>query len=131
MKELKEGEYHDYQSLIDSMEVETLLVKSDEDWQGDSFYLVQDAFGRVGYLQFGWGSCSGCDALQACDDNIYLLTGLRNDLYSEIKWFDARAEALEWFKTHDWEGDWVWHSGAGMAFVEEATKLLSEHVPAA
>src|SRR5687767_11654660 len=42
------------------------LKVSDNDWQGSTYAVIR-RLGKVGYLEFGWGSCSGCDALEACE----------------------------------------------------------------
>src|SRR5262249_9459299 len=46
-----------------------IVGADDADYQGDSYRLIADGDEpgqRYGMLIFGWGSCSGCDALQAC-----------------------------------------------------------------
>ena len=81
--------------------------------------------GKIGHLIFGWGSCSGCDALQACS-GYDSLQELCNELESDIKWFDDAKETLVWFKLHDWQGDFIWHDINGMKYVEKAISYLSE-----
>src|SRR4029078_11844002 len=49
---------------------------SDNDSQGDTRYLLRGPDARWGVLVNGWGSCSGCDALQACG-SYEALDGLR------------------------------------------------------
>ena len=56
----------DYRPMIDSFGYEILLQVDDKDYQGDSRLLFRDV-SRYGILIFGWGSCSGCDSLQACE----------------------------------------------------------------
>lgn len=112
----------DYQPIIDSFG-DIILQVDDSDYQGDSRVLYQDG-DKIGYLQFGWGSCSGCDALQACDSMQgiqSLIEGLRND----IKWFDDASLAIEFFEAHDWEGDYSWHSDEQKQFVEQAIDKLT------
>lgn len=59
-------------------------------YQGDSIYLIR-ADDKYGVLTFGWGSCSGCDALEACDSQSDV-DSLRDDLERGIRWFDTLAE---------------------------------------
>lgn len=68
---------------------EILAEASDDDYQGDSLFLIREAgnASRYGILTFGWGSCSGCDALQACD-NQEDVNNLQDDLERGIKWFE-------------------------------------------
>ena len=52
----------DYSPILLSFDAEIVLAADDQDYQGDSYVLYRrgDSFG---VLIFGWGSCSGCDAL--------------------------------------------------------------------
>lgn len=46
-----------------------VLFKLDEgSYSGDTRLIYTDSNSRYGILTFGWGSCSGCDALQSCED---------------------------------------------------------------
>ena len=94
-KELYEdkGYWYDYQPMLE--EFGEILVQVDEDnYQGDS-YLLYKRDNQYGFLIFGWGSCSGCDALQSCD-NIDEVQELMNQLYSDIKWFDSLEEVKKY-----------------------------------
>ena len=115
--------WSDYQPMIDAFGNVAVQV-DDQDYQGDTRVLY-DNNGKIGHLVFGWGSCSGCDALQACDD-YEELQELCNELENDIKWFDNKKEALEWFKAHDWEGDYSWHQEESRDFVKKAIAYLSE-----
>lgn len=124
MKALVQQDYYSYDTLIESFEYEVLLEKEDADWQGDSYYLLRDGT-RYGFLTFGWGSCSGCDALRGCDENLEEVTALRDRLYESIQWFDSALQAVLWFINHDWEADWRhWTDGVCDRFVVEAISLL-------
>lgn len=112
----------DYQPIIDALGKVVIQV-DDEDYQGDSRVLYRDG-DKVGYLQFGWGSCSGCDALQGCND-MTDLQALVNELEASVKWFDSIPEAYEFFKTHDWRGDYSYHMEEQKKFVETCLKYLA------
>jgi hypothetical protein len=86
------------------------LESSDPDYQG-STYVVLRRDEKVGYLEFGWGSCSGCDALEACESYSDLRDVVER-LESNIRWFDSDDELKAWASAHDWPGDWSWHEGA-------------------
>jgi hypothetical protein len=113
----------DYRPLIDSFGFTTLVEVHDNDYQGDSRYLLKDLItGHIGYLQFGWGSCSGCDSLQACstwED----IQELRESLYLSILW-GTPEDMLEYFKTHDWAGDYSWYKEEQQEFVSKAIEML-------
>ena len=83
-----------------------IVVQCDEDnYQGDTIAVVRNC-DSYGYLTFGWGSCSGCDALQACG-SVSEIVDLANDFQSAIKWFDSLQELKNFVNTHDYEGDWT------------------------
>lgn len=100
---------------------EILLEVEQSDYQGDTLYLLR-ANGKYGYLQVGWGSCSGCDALQGCDDWDDLQR-LANDLESDIKWFDTGFDAVKYMKEHDWKGSHL-DRDLRRRFPEQALEIL-------
>ena len=118
---------YDYDPILKSFG-DILAREDEESYHGDSWVLYGDG-PRIGYLEFGWGSCSGCDALQACGfyEEVDELIGR---LRSSIRWFASRPEALEWFRTHDWAGDWSSGRQERDEFVRKAITLLSEDQPA-
>lgn len=76
----------------------------DNDYQGDTRALIKGKDGRYGYLKFGWGSCSGCDALQACR-SYENLGELISELQQAVRWGTA-TDILTFLRTHDWAGDY-------------------------
>lgn len=113
---------YSYQKLIDAMDVTTIINTDLGSYSGDSLYLVKEG-NRFGYLQFGWGSCSGCDALQACR-NYKELDELRQSLYDSIKWFDSAKEGFRWFLNHDWKGDYLGSNEDVQIFVDKCAAYL-------
>ena len=111
-----------YDALIGSFGYEILLQVDDDDYQGDSRILFRDRK-RYGYLLFGWGSCSGFDALQACE-TLQEFDDIRYGLYDGIQWFTNAQEALAFFTEHDWEGDYGFHREEQMEFINRAKDLL-------
>lgn len=111
-----------YQRLVDAMDVITIISVDIGSYSGDSLYLVKEG-NRFGYLQFGWGSCSGCDALQACR-NFKELDELRQSLYDSIKWFDTAQEGFRWFLNHDWKGDYLGSNEEVQKFVDDCAAYL-------
>lgn len=121
--EFKDGDYEpgDYSPII--KDLGNVLVRvDDKDYQGDSRALIESEKG-IGVLIFGWGSCSGCDALQSCD-TVKELDRLIERIQSDTKWFKDKQEALNYFKTHDWEGDYSWHQEETKEFIEKSIKKL-------
>lgn len=91
-KEIYENDkfsWYDYQPMLD--EFGEILIQVDEEaYQGDSFLIYKND-NKYGFLTFGWGSCSGCDALQACD-TIDEVQELMDRLHNAIIWFDSLQE---------------------------------------
>jgi hypothetical protein len=117
-------EYADYQPILNEFG-EILLQVDDSDYQGDSRLLYRDN-NKIGYLNFGWGSCSGCDALQACD-TIEEVQDLMDYLYNMIKWFDSKKEALNFFNNHDWKGDYSYNEEEQIEFINKAKEILKTY----
>lgn len=117
-----------YQPMLDSFGY-TILVQEDEDgYTGDSFLLMHDG-SRYGYLQFGWGSCSACDALQMCN-NLTEVAELRDELHNKIQWFPDAQTALQFMTTHDWQGDYCWWHDEVKRFIQRATDYLKAQTSA-
>lgn len=91
--DFNDGDYGpgDYTPIIQSMG-EVLVRVDDDDYQGDTFVLLASD-GKFGFLNFGWGSCSGCDALQACGTRKEL-QDLIDSLHNSIAWFDDLPKAI-------------------------------------
>lgn len=94
--------YSDYTDMVKSFCKEILVEVTDKDWQGDSRYLIQDSKGRYGFLTIGWGSCSACDALEACKTDAER-ESLRYSLLSSVKWFNSLEAAKIAIRKKDWE----------------------------
>ena len=94
------GFEHSYKDILKSItnKVNWTVEGGFEDYQGDFFYLGEDQEGFVYYVTGGYGSCSGCDALEACDTYEDLLE-LRDDMKRSIRKFDRLNEFEEWFNT--------------------------------
>lgn len=110
-----------YTPLLESFGYEIVEHGSDNDYQGDDYLLFRDG-DRYGLLVFGWGSCSGCDALQAC--NSYEdIDGLRASLHDQIKW-DSAASLLTYMEGKDWELEWYGREEAFQWFLPRALDAL-------
>lgn len=114
--------FDDYQPILDAFG-QIVIQVDDDDYQGDTRVLYRDR-DNYGWLQFGWGSCSGCDALQACDTYADVQE-LIDDLQASIKWFDSPLKALVYFENHDWEGDYSW-GAEQREFVQKCIKVLTK-----
>lgn len=118
-----EGYWYDYQPMLDEFG-EILVQVDDNDYQGDSFLIYRNN-SQYGLLIFGWGSCSGCDALQACD-NINEVQKLMNSLYDSITWFDSLQELKDYISNDDIiELKWYYYSDNFKSFREQVLWLDS------
>ena len=81
-----------YKSLVESMGVDVLHSKFCGQYQGDAVFVLKRA-SFYGWLVFGYGSYSGCDALEA-SRSFEALDRLRTDLYNSIRWFPTKGELL-------------------------------------
>lgn len=112
--------WYDYQPMLD--EFGNIVLQCDEDnYQGDSF-IIYEKDGKYGYLTFGWGSCSGCDALQACD-TIDEVQELMDGLYSDIIWFESLEALKGFFETKDWSLCYEWHIDEFKEFLKRVAEL--------
>lgn len=91
-------------------------------YEGDLLYIVRDG-DRYGFLTFGYGSCSGCDSLQACS-TVEDLTELRDGLYESIRWQDNREAFVKWLGEYDFEGMWYFHEREAREFIEAQKSRL-------
>lgn len=112
----------DYGPLLQSFGYKIAIQVDDKDYQGDSRLILRDGE-RVGLLIFGWGSCSGCDALRACE-TLEEIETLRTEIHGSIRW-GTLAEISDYLETHDWEGDYSWHDDETKDFVTKAKVLLA------
>lgn len=96
-----------YTMLIESFPAEILESYDFGDYEGDSLILLKHN-NKYGVLVFGWGSCAGCDALEACS-TIEDLEELRLSLFNNVTLFDTPTELIKYLKEHDWEGDYLWY----------------------
>lgn len=114
-----------YDPIIESLGDEILRVE-DDDYQGDTRVLLHDEpTGRWGIVIIGWGSCSGCDALQACR-SAQEVAELRDDIASIVHWEPTAEDLLRYVLTKDWELGWAWHSDATRKFVDEVKRVLAQ-----
>ena len=126
-EEAEQGSFYgpgDYQPILDELGNIVLQV-DDDDYQGDSRVLYKNKDGQYGLLIFGWGSCSGCDALQVCD-KLADIQSLMDELTDKVKWFPSAEECLSYFNEHDWEGDYGWSQEKTKEFVTSAKALLKD-----
>ena len=102
----------------------TVVASTEDDgYQGSSYYVLKDeSDGRYGYLTFGWGSCSGCDALQGCH-SYDELQELVDSLGASVRWFPTKNALKAWAKDFDWGGEWCANEAACKEIQEKIMDL--------
>ena len=122
------GQDGTYGPLLKSMGFEILVQEDEDDYQGDSVVLFSHGEYR-GILIFGWGSCSGCDALKGCF-SYKDIEELREKLCNDIRWFKTSGDCLNYLENHDWEGEYIFHNGKGFwdTFCAKCRKLLANEI---
>ena len=116
--------WSDYNPMLQSFGYKILVQKDQKSYSGDSWLLFKDN-ARYGYLCFGWGSCSGCDALQACK-TLEEVDELRHSIHNSIQWFDTLAGCQEYIKTCTENVHWYSGEEAFEEFIEEVQGLANE-----
>lgn len=102
-----------YEDIVDSWGFEVMSIDQTGSYQGDYEVLLRDTDGKFGILVFGYGSCSGCDALEAAswschgdEDDWSEVEALRDSLLEGIEWFVSDEDALAWLTTEADGNDW-------------------------
>jgi len=105
---------YDYEPIVKSFG-DVLVQVDDEDYSGDTRVLLHKD-GRYGFLNFGWGSCSGCDGLQACS-SYEEIDELIEELENDIKWFDTLIEATAYIiNDQERQGSYYYHENEWAQF---------------
>lgn len=118
------GEYEEianYQPMLEEFG-KILIQVDDDDYQGSSYLLYEIGSG-YGYLCFGWGSCSGCDELQACR-SMEEVQELMDKLYKEIKRFE-NIKDLKQFFNKEWELCHEGHEESFPSFLHQVMLFIS------
>jgi hypothetical protein len=120
-----------YTQLVKSIGVEILNEAEFGDYQGDIIFTVRDRR-KHGILVCGFGSCSGCDAIQSITEYDRLdekkigdLTALRDQLAGSIYWGEENGSGLETRiqSAKDENGAyWFWNDGEEEHVFAEARK---------
>ena len=118
----------DYYPLFTSLGYEILASYREDDWQGQSLIIFKNKL-EYGFINYSWGSCSGCDSLQGCDDRREL-EQLRKSYDAQIQWFSSKKTCLtaiqEKFKI---DNDFTkWNADIYGSFVALAEKTLGEEI---
>lgn len=103
-------DYPDWEPLVRDWGYDVVLFETWGSYQGDHFVLLRDG-DRCGVAVIGYGSCTGCDALEAAigydSDSrerwrdlpeVQYLSGRERDA---VRWFDSWDDAYRWVQTDE------------------------------
>jgi hypothetical protein len=74
-------------------------------WQGDYIYLLKNG-DKFGFTVIGYGSCSGCDALEGCGSQEEV-DELKKSVVDSILW--STADEIEKYITNEEANRWYFH----------------------
>lgn len=115
-----------YGAIVESWGKKVLAFETTGAYQGDHWALLKNSYGQFGFLNLGYGSCSGCDYLEGIFDFNRELVGddrclteageaklaeVSRSYYEAVRWFDTAEELISWLdNSHDRLGDsWFYH----------------------
>ena len=105
-----------YSQIVESFGYDSNRAATFGDWQGDHVYLLKDG-DRRGFLIIGYGSCSGCDTLQAVEHDREAVQEYADRLENNVRWFDDLHKLKLWLMSSDI--DWYVHENGFQAWAEE------------
>lgn len=106
--ETPEGEYLDYDYLLRTLGYEVVEWHTCGSYQGDHVALLRHPDGAWGFTVIGYGSCPGCDALEACDSPAEV-DALRDELDRDITWSAEPATLARYIMEKDPANNWWMH----------------------
>jgi hypothetical protein len=121
---------YSYSELLDSFELESVMTECCGSFQGDYVCLFRrggDPTGSLeyGFLVFGYGSCSGCDALEAIGDDYQEVVALRDRLYESIRW-GTPEETVAYLEEEE-KRDWWMYDDEVKEAVAKVAKYIREN----
>jgi hypothetical protein len=113
-----------YEEIVWDFGAEVTDTETLGSYQGDLLFLLRDGE-QFGFLVVGYGSCSGCDSLEAAGENVEKVQALADGLFNGIHWEPTAAAMVEYLRRRDPANDfWYERDGEGGAAVERfITKL--------
>lgn len=121
-KEITQRDFDTYDDMVDSFDCLSLATDFIGDYQGDIFYLLKKD-NEYCLLVIGYGSCSGCDALEACDtreERIELAESIR----SSMQWF-SKEDLLDHLNVEYLETQYYWYEADAKEVIEKYKGILN------
>lgn len=128
-----------YETIVASWGYEVLAFTVTGSYQGDQEVLLRDG-DRYGFLMIGYGSCSGCDALEAIvpwdlkrSTDFTEVDRFVEDLRNEIEWHDSAAQlanALTVYANNPDGSRWYTHDSEVRDVLVDYIRLLEDRTSA-
>jgi hypothetical protein len=90
------------------------------EWQGDYVYLLKNGE-RFGFTVIGYGSCSGCDVLQGCE-NDEEFNKLKEDIVKGIVW-GTKQDVYDYVNNQE-ANRWYFHEEEWVEIRKEIMEIL-------
>lgn len=116
-------EYPSYESIVDSWGNEVLDWQIHGDYQGDYGVLLRDG-DQFGWVVIGYGSCTGCDALEGVYGDREGILALSEGLRSSVVWGSA-AELAELLRPVIEDPDGAQWYSYDESFGEQVAKVIT------
>lgn len=120
----KDGNIFDYMPIINEFGIAVVYLE-ETGYNGDTLVLLKK-YDKYGLLNIGWGSCTGCDALQACE-SYKDVDKLIDKLEREIKWFYNLNSAKEYITSDDRKLSYYWNLEIWHEFVKKVEDFKEEY----
>ena len=91
------------------------------DWQGDYVYLLKNN-DWYSLVVVGYGSCSGCDALEACENNEEFEL-LKQSILNDIRW-GSKQDILDQISDEE-INRWYFHESEWKDIAKEIREILN------
>ena len=93
-----------YEEGLKSRFIEVIGSQTFGHYQGDYIFIVKNSEGELGVVVVGYGSCSGCDALEACETEEQF-NSLIDSIVANIKW-GSKKKLISYVKNEVKDNDW-------------------------
>jgi hypothetical protein len=90
-------------------------------WQGDYVYLLKSG-DKYAFTVIGYGSCSGCDALEGCESDEEF-NELKEDIVNSIVW-GTKQDVLD-YVTNQEANRWYFHEEDWVEIRKEIMEILA------
>lgn len=129
-KKISGCEYGGYNTLLNSItdKIDWFIIGGHQDYQGDLFYLGKDGNDKYYFLNQGYGSCSGCDAYYASEENIEDLNELRESIKRKIIQFDSLEEFQLYLEGDMIKGNYYYHDEDFHDFINKLNEKLNWNI---